>query len=185
VILTTPEPFISVAQVQDHLRKTGGEELLEPMVGAACEMIRARIGEVAPVDCATTVSADRWAVTGTVVLEHRPVISLTTVVDARGPVVGSVLVSRDGGVVGLPGSVTGTVTVTYQAGRDPVPDNVTLAAIELAAHLWRNSQNAGQSRPGPGQPDATVLPGTAYSMPYRVRELLGLGKYQTDIPLIY
>lgn len=184
MILTAPDPFITVAQVQQYLHKSSAPDLLGPMVGAACAMIRDRIGEVAPVDCTTTVPHHQWRTTGTVVLDHRPVISITTVVDARGLVAGAELASREG-IVALPAGATGAVTVEYVAGRDPIPDNITLAAVELAAHLWRNSQNAGQTRPSPGQPDATVLPGTAYSMPYRVRELLGLGKHQTDMPLIY
>lgn len=186
MLLTTPEPYITVPQVLAFLGKTKvqDDELLATMVGAACEMIRERVGEVAPVACRTTVPAQQWQHTGTLVLEHRPVVEVVEVRDRSGPVAGAELTSREG-IVALPGGTFGDVTVEYVAGRDPIPANFALAAIELAAHLWRNSQNAGQARPAPGQPDATVLPGTSYSMPYRVRELLGLGKHQTDVPLVY
>lgn len=71
----------------------------------------------------------------------------------------------------------GEYRISYTAGRNPVPGNFRLAALELAAHLWKGSQLNAQAggRPGIYSGDQTgTMPGVASAMPFRVRELLGL-----------
>lgn len=74
----------------------------------------------------------------------------------------------------------GEFTVTYMAGRDPIPGNYRMAALELVAHLWKTTQMNAKA-PSPGtQADVDYQRGMTYALPFRVRELLGL--YGTNIP---
>jgi hypothetical protein len=156
-------------------------------VATACQMIRSRIGEVAPVTAVVDVSTRRRDV---LVLEHRPVISITSVQvlpglaavaagDEGTGVDGWVLSAKDAAILRHTSRFPARVRVTYQAGRDPVPANVGLAAKELTAHLWRGPKlNAGGGRPSLSGDSATMV-GSTFALPIRVRELLGLGR---DVP---
>lgn len=68
------------------------------------------------------------------------------------------------------------VVVNYVAGFATVPDNIRLAALFQAAHLYQSSQLGGRpSWAGAGAPDDSYpMPGmaTSYAIPNRVRELL-------------
>ena len=183
---STPNPFIEVDDLKAHLKKSGSgdDEELETFVGAACEMIRDLVGEVAEV-----TAVDHRSLTSRrdkLVTAHRPVISITSIEDASGTALDSstyTLANPEGVITG---AFAGDLTITYVCGRNPVPDNVTLAALELGAHLWRASQNGGAA----GAPqfndasDGVQLIGSAFALPIRVRELLGLGRRGTDEPLI-
>ncbi|MBX6382026.1 MAG: phage gp6-like head-tail connector protein [Microbispora sp.] len=190
----TPAPFITVAEVKAHMDKTGtaDDDELEGFVAAACEAIRDRIGEVSPVGAVVEACArsDR------LVLEHRPVVSITKVERLpgletvpqgdRGTGVDGWLMQDPGaGILSHTSRFPGEVRVTYQAGRDPVPGNIRLAALEMAAHLWRSSQlNSGGGRPPLADDEQPIMPGSAYALPIRVRELLGLGSNPTDEVLV-
>jgi hypothetical protein len=194
VLTTDPAPFITVEQVKVHMDKTTSDDdaELEGFVSAACEAIRERIGEVS----AVTAVVEPYSRSGTIVLEHRPVISITTVQILPGldeVPEGDRGTGTDGWLMQEPGAgilthtsrFPGEVRVTYQAGRDPVPGNIHLAALELAAHLWRSSQlNSGGGRPPIADNEQPIMPGSTWALPIRVRELLGLGKLPTsDVPV--
>lgn len=179
MLTATPEPFVDVAEVKRHLnmRQDISDTELPGFIDAACEMIRARVGEVLAVTATETTTVRD----GRAVLRHRPVLSIETP--------GWTLLSPEGVVSSPTGD--GAVEVSYTAGRAAtvadVPGHIRLAGLELVRHLWTNSQNRGSgssTRPQAGASDGTYLPGTAYSMPYRVRELLGLGSEPTDQPLV-
>lgn len=179
MLTATPSPFIDLAEAKKHLNKvtTVSDTELPGFLSAACEMIRARIGEVLAVPATETVTVAG----GRAVLAHRPVLAIDTP--------GWELLSPEGVAAAPTGD--GRAEVTYTAGRAAtaadVPGHIRLAGLELVRHLWTNSQNRGAgsaTRPTPGASDGTYLPGTAYSMPYRVRELLGLGSEPTDQPLV-
>lgn len=193
MITGVPADFITVAELRTYLRKSSTAEDAElgRFVSAACQMIVERVGQVSPVACVS----DRRIRGGVVVLEHRPVISVTSVVELPGgaavaaadPVAGTdgwTLTSPEG-VLTVSGRWCRRIRVVYVAGRDPVPTDYTLAALELAGHLWRSSQlNQNGGRPAIGDGDPMVVPGSGYALPYRVRELLGLGKQPTDEPIV-
>ncbi|NJP24458.1 hypothetical protein FLW53_09600 [Microbispora sp. SCL1-1] len=183
--------FISLADAQDHLKltSTGDEEKLRGFVAAACQMITDRVGQVAPL----TVVHDVTGCGRTVVLPARPVIAVTSVeelpglttipeADPAAQVDGWALTSAEG-VLTLTRPYR-AVRVTYRAGRNPVPANYRLAALELTAHLWRTSQlNTGGGRPPVGV-DEVVVPGVTFALPYNVRQLLGLDKRPQDEVLV-
>ena len=181
--------FISLAEAKNHLKlsSTGDDEKLRSFVSAACQMITDRRGQVSP------LTVVHEAAGRTVVLPKRPVIAVTSVeelpglaavpaADSAAQVDGWVLSSAEG-VLTLSGSYR-AVRVTYRAGRNPVPANFRLAALELTAHLWRTSQlNTGGGRPPVGV-DEMVVPGVTYALPYNVRQLLGLDKRPQDEVLV-
>jgi hypothetical protein len=191
--------FVSLAEVKRHLKKTkpdDDDELLE-FIAAACSAIEDRIGPVTPT-VVTEEAHHHWG-TNTIVLKQRPVVSVTSVVLAGDPVTTVPPVDADNGVDGWrldagAGVLThsrwfphGTIRVEYLAGRTPVPGNIRLAALELAAFLWRSIKMYGNGgRPGaPGADDVMMIRGAAYALPNRVKELLGLGNNQpTDNLLV-
>lgn len=191
---SVPAPFITVDEVKTHMDKTStaDEDELAGFVSAACEAIRERIGEVSAVTA--VVEACSW--TNVLILEHKPVIEVTKV--ERLPGLGLVPqgdrgTGTDGWLMQQPGAgilehtsrFPGDVRVTYQAGRVPLPGNVRLAGLEMAAHLWRASQlNGGGGRPAITDNEQPIIPGVAYALPIRVRELLGLGDNPTSEVLI-
>lgn len=182
--------FISLAELKTHLRKdltntTDDAELLA-FIGAACSKIVELIGPVAPIDVTQQAQP---GYNRTIVLDEHPVITITAVtVDGSA----EPEADPDAGVngwtldaaAGLLGHIgpwpNGTVTITYRAGRTPLPGNVRLAGLELAAHLWKTTKPLGAgNRPPVGGSDDIVVVGQAYALPNRVRELLGLGKLPT------
>lgn len=192
MLTTAPADWITVGELKTHMGKTGDDAELAGFVSAACYSIRDRIGEVSAVTAVVEVCS--W--TDVIVLEHKPVISVTKVerlpgLDFVPP--GDRGTGTDGWLMQQPGAgilqhtsrFPGGVRVTYQAGRDPLPPNVRLAGLEMAAHLWRASQlNAGGGRPAIADNEQPIIPGVAYALPIRVRELLGLGDNPTSEVLI-
>ncbi|WP_433225600.1 hypothetical protein [Actinomadura formosensis] len=194
MLTTAPADWITVAEVKTHMQKTGtaDDDELAGFVSAACYSIRDRIGEVSAVTAVT--EACSWS--SLIVLEHKPVIQVTKV--ERLPGLGLVPAGdrgtgADGWLMQQPGAgilqhtsaFPGDVRVTYQAGRVPLPPNVRLAGLEMAAHLWRASQlNSGGGRPAIADDGQPIIPGVAYALPIRVRELLGLGDNPTSEVLI-
>lgn len=186
--------FISLAEVKLHLNKavakTNDDAELAGFIASACQMIEDRIGAVAPRAATQTVwQHHHHAYRRQFILDVHPVVGVTTVtvdgvtVPQADPVTGT-----DGWVLDPgPGVLAhtrrwpwGRVEVSYRAGRTPLPGNIRLAALELAAHLWKSSQlNSSGGRPNPAGMDDLALRGVGFALPYRVRELLGLGKLPT------
>lgn len=77
----------------------------------------------------------------------------------------------------------GFVKVTYQPGRDPIPEDLELASVELLRHLWKTQRGAVTSRPGlrgeqqvdPPQagPRGGERTSSGFTFPNRVMELIG------------
>lgn len=179
--------FISLADAKEHLQKTttADDEQLRFFVSTACQMITDRMGQVSP----ATVVHDVTQRGDTIVLPKRPVIAVVSVqrlpdgdlvapVDEAAGTAGWYLDGSEG-VLRHTGRFAGRIRITYRAGRNPLPPNFRMAALELVAHLWRGSQhNQAGGRPALGETDAISASVRAYSMPYRVMELLGLKKDQ-------
>lgn len=187
MILTTPEPFITAAELKDKLNKTAATPDAEfaLYVETACEMIRDRMGEISPVEALETVYPRRT--TDAVVLSHTPVISIVSVTDAytglalpthvASPLVDGWFLESVEGIVrhSLRWPRAGVI-FEYIAGRTPVPPNYKMAALDLGAHLWKGSQqNSAGGRPVVGQ-EGVVVPGSSWALPYSVRQTLGLDK---------
>jgi hypothetical protein len=188
MIIAPPSPFITLDELKRHLDKTKANNDVELglYIQTSCAMIRERMGEVGPATAEETVDT-RDSV---IVLTHTPVISITSIVtmpDAL-PVPQANEIALDAGwqLISSAGILRHTavwprrVRITYVAGRDPIPANFKLAALELASHLWRSTKlNTEGGRPQLGE-DGQVIPGTTFALPMTVRQLLGLDKRPRD-----
>ena len=117
---------------------------------------------------ATTVTARVKPLNGVLWLPTTPVISITSVTGRSG---GTVTVAA--GDVSTGGYIEGPYTfgedyytVVYSAGRATCPADLKMAARELVRHLWRTQRGAGVRQGGED------LPGSAYSFPIRVEQLI-------------
>jgi hypothetical protein len=197
-------PWIDLDDVHRHLNKTSSADdgELVGFIGAACAVIedlKGHVDVVTVTEMQETVAVDQYAASYDVgyyggfsrrrhmiVLRQWPVLTVSTVTAVAGGVpIAVVKGDPTTGVVGwwmqdqvlnLPHGAWGLYQIVYQAGRNPVPANFRLAALELVAHLWRASQvNAAMGRPQINADDtAAILPHLASALPYRVRELLGI-----------
>lgn len=173
--------FISLSHFKAHIKKTSStdDDIMRTFITGACQMINDRMGQVSPV----TVVEDVTTTCGYGRLSKYPLISVTSVGVLPGLAVvapwdGSVSLTVgwnvENGILNL--RRNGTFRVTYRAGLAVIPANYILAALELTADLWRQSQqNAGGGRPTVNTDDQ-IVPGVTYALPYRVRQLLGLDK---------
>lgn len=189
-------PWIDLDEAKAHLNKTSTNDdgELEGFIPAACAAIEDIVGHV-DVVTVTELHRSPWAayrnwrwqepwrrhmieLLETPVLAVTSVVTLagngaTTAVPANNALTGSLGWELLDSVLYVPS--WGNYQVTYTAGRNPVPENYRLAALELIAHLWRGSQlNQSSGRPQLGGDQMMVVPHVASAMPYRVRELLGL-----------
>lgn len=198
MITATPAPWITVAELKTHVTKTsdGDDAELAGFVAAACTVITDRIGPVSPVAATADVTLHRQRPgRGGAVLPDHPVVAVSAVETLPG---GGAIPAADpltdshgwtlapGGVLLVTSATSRRVRVTYTAGRDPLPANIRLAALELAGHLWKASKlnNSSQRLPAGFGGDQVTMPGAAYALPIRVRELLGLGTNPTDDVLV-
>jgi hypothetical protein len=192
-------PWIDVVEVKAHLNKTSNADdgELVGFIDAACavvEDLKGHVDLVSIVQLAQTRSflssqhhRRHWE--HVLILTDTPVSSVTTVEFLPGDGTTTVIAEQDlaAGVYGWHLEVDvlhlpyrtgrfGSYQVTYKAGRDPVPGNYRLAALELVAHMWRNTQLTARPPSGGlgGDIDPEFIRGMAYALPFRVRELLGI-----------
>lgn len=167
---------VSVAEAQTHLKMSEGVSEVE--VAAFIDAAEAAIAEVVgPLEAESTTSLVRGGGRA-LVLPVAPVISVTSVT----PYDGTALVLGDMSIdlrSGLIENLTGTRfadqlhTVVYSAGRASLPADLRLAVLELVRHYWQ-TQRGGTGRPGRDAAEgySNTIPGAAYSMPFRVSELI-------------
>jgi hypothetical protein len=177
--------FISLAQLRNHIKKSHNrdDESLRTFIAASCQVISDRVGQVAPM----TFTEDVEVFDGYARLRRYPLISvasvqtlpgLTTVPqgDRATGAIGWYFNVETDAYIPLLINRNGWHRITYRAGRLDIPQNYILAALELAKHLWQESQqNPGGGRPPVGTDDV-IVNGVTYAFPYNVRQLLGLDK---------
>lgn len=71
----------------------------------------------------------------------------------------------------------GFIKVEFLPGRDPIPEDIKLATLELIRHLWKTQRGNIGGRPGlmgdaVDQPDIGPRGGAGFSFPRRVTELI-------------
>lgn len=152
---------------------------------AATTALEGLVGPMVP----RTVVTRRRAAGGAIVVPVRPVLDVTSVAGvAWDGTIDQDVTALDwdtngiirGGHTCLP---RGRYTVTYTAGRDPVPENMRLAVLIVAAHLWETQRNRGARRGVLGDFDSgnpsqdAILVTRGFALPRRALELL-----QTEDP---
>ncbi len=165
---------VSLSEVKDHLGMSGvdlaRDAELTHFINSATSAIEQRVG---PMTRRTVTETHDGG--GVVMLSTYPVISLTTVEDSGITLTSDQVYERYGIVRRRSGAspvsfTTGLagVTVTYQAGRTVVPEDLRHAVLEQVRHMWETQR--GQARGRRGGDDYT--PGAAYNLTIRVKELI-------------
>lgn len=184
----TPAYILSIADAKTHLNipaaSTVHDEELRAFVEALTTVIEGPDGLGRTVVRRAVVESRKvgWATTY-LALHHVPVISLTSITDLDGATVWNIAdfnLDPDTGVVTvLTGRtpLSGLVQLTYLAGYQVIPGNVTLAAKMCLQEWWR-TQRADRGGPrfagGPNQDDATLRAGWGMSLLIpEARQLLG------------
>lgn len=185
-VLAITRRIASLADAKIHLNKnnTADDVEIQDFMDAAQAVITREVGPVVPTSFTEFLRAPSRG--GRLVLNHRPVISITSItensvvlsptdyrVDTNSGIVERAFGTAPGRWYGLGSQAD--IAVTYLAGRTgPVPANIRLGYLELTAHLWRNSQQGRNRRVrGTGPEDDMAAVGLGFSMPNRVRELIG------------
>lgn len=175
---------LTLAQAKTHLNisTTTHDVELQVFIDAAEAAIKAIIG---PIAAQSVTAVIRTGDTSTLVLPIAPAISLTSVTADGGLAedLSDFTLDEASGLVtrSAPWSDTfaaAVYTVTYSAGRSPVPADILIAIAEMVRHLWA-TQRGPSGRPGSPQSDvlANTLPGAAYALPIRVTQLLAPHAY--------
>lgn len=181
-----PGFVVSLSDAKAHLNipasRTGDDEELRSFIEATTAVVERFAGAVLRASHTQTFDGGREAV----VLAHTPILSVASAAESGAVVAPSgysldgdsgVLTRMAGGYRSrwLPG--TGNVAVTYTAGRQVIPANVTRAALIILKHMWETQRASGGGRPGLGEevadPATYVVNPNAYTVPYRALELLG------------
>ena len=166
---------VSILEVRTHLNisRTDNDAELQAFINAATAAIGERVGPLEPTE--TTV---RVRPAGRGLRVPAPATSLVSVADADGValVPGDLFIEPASGLISANDGTTfgaSYYTVTYMAGRDPVPADLKLAVLELVRHFW-DTQRGPTARPGSTASETTAnsVPGAAYLLPFRVSELL-------------
>lgn len=179
--------IVSLAEVKKHLNKTStdDDEELQDFIDAAQSMIEREIGEVTPKTVSEYHDGGGYSIT----LWNGPVVSITSVTEYMNGTLLKVLTTNEyrldtagfitrhtssGAQFPFQGGCD-DVLVTYIAGRaQPISPHIRLAAKELTAHLWRNTQLGRTRRGTRAVTDEDAAPSTLnFSMPNRIREILG------------
>lgn len=152
-----------------NIEATKNDTELQGFLDAAEAAIAHRVGPLEPTDVTVRVNGAE-----SLLLPVYPVLSLTTLTDAGGTSVPTAGLSVDlaSGVVS--GSTFGSTsyTVTYSAGRNPLPADLRLAVLELVRHFWKTQRNPAQFSGSSISDGPESAPGAGYLMPYRVQELI-------------
>ena len=183
----------SLAEAKDALNidqaDTTHDAELQIYVDAADRVVEDLVGPVNQTDF------DEWydGGFGDIVLRHWPVISLNSVTEYSGATPTTLAVAATPDVVTSSSYVfdqsaailyrrstwgnvafasgTSNVRVQYTAGRDPVPANIKLAALEFIRHNYQLSQQGGSPTYGGAGEEGPFVP-SGFAIPARVYDLL-------------
>lgn len=181
--------LVTLDDVKDYLNETNSDddaELTDVILRASTILLNHPLYRLA---AAVTSYTQDWTAGGEVILlDHLPVVAITSVTEYSGGV-GTVLAAepistasftdygyrldQNAGILtrlsgGYPTCWYGNVRVVYTAGYATVPDDVRQAALDLVAHLWETQRGTAASAF-----DETVPLGVSgYLLPNRVGEAL-------------
>lgn len=177
--------IISLRDAKLHLNmsldRTTDDEELRNIIEAVTAVVERHRSEV--IARRTVVESDVMGCGSRMVLQHRPVLSVTSIVDEDG----TSYTVGDWTLDGTNGTLTKTTasltykrfTVTYVAGYQQIPAHYILAAKIILHHLWQTQrvQSVGAAPTFGGQSrrdEQIVTPsGLGFAIPHRAIELLG------------
>lgn len=161
---------VDLTAVKNHLKieNSGLDEVLPAYIEAAQQAIEQRVGPLGSTDVTEVVTA---GASGALLLATMPVLTVTSVTPLGSFATTTPAVDQVAGILSWPnggGPIAGSsCTVVYQAGRDPLPNALRLAVLEMVRHLLRSYRGA---KPSGGQQAAAATPST--SLPSTVTLLL-------------
>lgn len=172
--------MIDLAQSKRHLNvpatDTSQDAEIQDMIDAAVEWVESRVGPVTR----RTYTDVVWPSGEVLLLNHAPVISLTSIAGAHGYsdtyAVGDVFLDSEAGIVRLATRRTWTtnpLTVTYVAGRASIPAAIRTAALLVLKSLWETQRGASVSPEAllQGGADVAEVPGMGLAV-WRAEKLL-------------
>lgn len=155
----------------------GDETELGQYLDAAIRTVRHRCGPLEP----TAVTEQQRMSGGTILVNERPLISLTSVTDSDGVTldISQSKLDKGAGIIYLGNWLTDLVEVVYQAGYNPAPDDLELATYMVAGHLWDTqrgrsgsfAQIHGLDDDAPVGAEASQLVLQGFAWPRRAMEL--------------
>jgi len=167
-------PLIGLGETKDHLNipaaTTTYDDELRRHIDTATELVETHCGRYFRRQTVVV-----YPHPDTTILLNPPVVSITSVViDGTTISASNYHVNRTTGVLTLdthPGYDVDDVTITYVAGTNTPPEPVRHATMLLTAHLWE-TQRGRVARPR--ATDDGYAPGTTFTMPRRVEEILAM-----------
>lgn len=175
-------PIATLTDLKIHLdiTNTDSDAELQEMLDAAVEIVENTVGPVTP---ASVTETHYGVYTDTIVLNKRPVVSLTSVATWYGALASTLVpadfvVDADQGLLRYAngGWFAGAYIVTYMAGRSVVPASFRLATLIIADQLFESQRVPGASRFGSrgGEPPVPM----GFAIPNRAKELLDVPGYR-------
>ena len=189
--MTNADDIVTLADAKTFLNITGTNfdtELADYVTGASQVWLNHGGPGI------SSPSYDEWYDGGQlqISLRHSPVIAITSITDAIGPIAYTLTEQDPGngggayhysvdkklGLITRRNSGTAVpffagkknVHVVYTAGFTTVPADVKHAVLLLIGHMWE-TQRGGTRRPGTNSGDDYV-PGMGFMLPHRVKEIL-------------
>ncbi len=150
---------------------TSNDTEMQTFVDASNEVCEAMIGP----SSSTAFTELRSTVDGAIILNRRPLISVTSVtpniVGAAALLSTAYTVDVDLGGLQINASGSGDYIVVYQAGWATIPARAKLAQLIIGQHLWR-TQRGGMVASVVADEQTVVIPGFGFAIPQRAAELL-------------
>lgn len=172
---------VTLAEAKAHLNieRDDQDDEIQSHLDAAEAAVAKRVGALEP----TAVTERVRGCAASLVLTSLPAVSLTSVTAVGGDALDvSDLYVGPAGVVEYEESSTWfgsrAYTVVYEAGHDPLPNDLRQAVLEMTRHLWA-AQRGGGTRPGspPSTELSNTLPGSSIALPFRVAQLISRYEY--------
>jgi hypothetical protein len=161
-------PTLADLKAHVNVTTTTHDAELAAMLAAATNVVEAAVGPLVVRSVTETVTVRG----GTAILSTPPATGVTSLTTGSGTTVDTfTLNGRAGLLTGLP--VSGSVTVTYTAGRDVIPDALSLAVLVVASRLWETQRGNAPARSAlPGADDAFTNPSGLPLLPPLAQALL-------------
>lgn len=167
-IISSTTQFITLdevkAQANVPLTDASHDAELTRFQLAAQEHVESLVGPVVPRAVTETARASG----GMVILSRPPVVSVESLT-SNGQAVTYTLNSGAGLLTGV--TAGGELSVSYTAGRSPIPEAIRVAALIIAEHLWK-TQLGNVPSALPTEEFTTAPFGLGYAIPNRAIELL-------------
>lgn len=169
-----PLLLMSLADAKEQLNisSTRHDAELRSFIEAVTEIVERFVGSIA-----RRVRVERHSGGGVIVVDHPPILSVTSVEavldGAVDEDVDDLAVAQQLGIISrIDGAaIAGPVDVTYVAGRTSVAAHHRQAGAIILQHLW-DTQRGTMGGPRIAGMD-TPMPGSTYSIPRRALDLLG------------